>query len=222
MTMTKPKIKDPVSGFMHVFGAALSIAGSVLLLSRVFEAGGSAFHFVGFSVFGAGLVLLYSASSMYHLLNLKPRTMLVFRKIDHMMIFVLIAATYTPICLVPLNGPWGWWLFAAVWASAVTGIVMKAVFFNAPRWLNTLSYVLLGGACVTCIYPITRTIPPGGLLFLLAGCVFYSAGAVIYATRWPARNARYFGFHEIFHIFILLGSLCHFLMMYVYLIPIAV
>lgn len=222
MAVLKARIKDPVSGFMHAFGAALSAVGSVLLLVRAFEQGNSAYHVVGFSVFGAGLVLLYSASSIYHLLNLKPRTMLVFRKIDHMMIFVLIAATYTPICLVPLNGPWGWWLFAAVWACAIAGIVMKALFFNSPRWLYTLSYVLLGGACITCIYPIMRAIPAGGLLLLLAGCVLYSAGAVIYATRWPARNARYFGFHEIFHIFILLGSLCHFLMMYLYLIPISV
>lgn len=222
MTTLKPKIKDPVSGFMHVFGVALSMAGILLLLTKAIASGDTAWHYVGFSVFGAGLILLYSASSIYHLLNLKPKTMLVFRKLDHMMIFVLIAATYTPICLVPLNGPWGWWLFGAVWACAITGIVLKAFFINVPRWLYTLSYLLLGWACVICIYPMLRTIPTGGLLLLLAGGIFYSTGAAIYATKWPGRNARYFGFHEIFHVLIILGSFCHFMMMYFYLIPMAV
>lgn len=222
MTVTKTKVKDPVSGYMHVLGVAFSISGIILLLLRAAEIGGSIWHFLGFSIFGAGLILLYSASSIYHLLNLKPKAMLVFRKIDHIMIFVLIAATYTPICLIPLHGPWGWWLLGAVWVSAITGMVLKAVFFNAPRWLYTVNYLLLGWACVICIVPILRTIPPGGLILLLAGGIAYSLGAVFYATKWPGRNARYFGFHEVFHILILIGSLCHFMMIYLYLVPMAV
>lgn len=222
MTVLRARIKDPVSGFTHAFGVLLSIAGILLLLSRAFAFGDSALHYVGFSVFGAGLILLYSASSIYHLLNLKPKAMLVFRKIDHMMIFVLIAATYTPICLVPLNGPWGWWLVGAVWSCAAAGIVLKAVCFNAPRWLYTLAYVLMGWACVICIYPMAKTIPLGGLILLFTGGLAYSVGALIYAVKWPRRNARYFGFHEIFHVLILVGSLCHFLMMYIYFIPMPV
>lgn len=222
MAVIRAKVKDPVSGYTHAFGAALSILGLLMLLLRARAAGGSAWHYTSFAVFGAGLILLYSASSAYHLLNLRPAKMIVFRKIDHIMIFVLIAATYTPICLIPLRGPWGWWLFGAVWACAAAGIVMKALFFNLPRWLYTLNYLLLGWACVICIYPIVKTIPPGGLGLLLAGGVAYTSGAVIYATKWPGRNAKYFGFHEVFHILILLGSLCHFLMMYLYLTPIQV
>jgi hemolysin III len=222
LTIIKAKVKDPVSGYTHAFGVALSVIGIIMLLVKATAAGDSAWHFVGFSVFGAGLILLYSASSLYHLLNLKPAPMLIFRKIDHIMIFVLIAATYTPICLIPLNGLWGWWLFGAVWGSAVAGIVMKALFFKTPRWLSTANYLVLGWACVICIAPILHTIPSGGLILLLAGGIAYSAGAVIYAAKWPRRNARNFGFHELFHILILIGSLCHFLMMYIYLIPMTV
>jgi hemolysin III len=222
MATHRTKVKDPVSGYMHVFGVALCIVGLIVLFIKCSAVGASTWHYVSFSIFGAGLILLYSASSIYHLLNLKPATMLVFRKIDHIMIFVLIAATYTPICLIPLHGPWGWWLLGAVWVCAITGMVLKALFFNAPRWLYTLSYVLLGWASVICIYPLIKTIPLGGLLFLLGGGIAYSAGAVFYATKWPGRDARYFGFHEIFHILIIIGSLCHFLMMYYYLVPIKV
>lgn len=219
MSITKPKLKDPVSGFLHVFGAALSVVGLILLLVKTASTGGTAWHYASFTVFGAGLILLYSASSIYHLLNLKEKTMLVFRKIDHIMIFVLIAATYTPICLLPLRGPWGWGLFAAVWASAVAGIVLKAVFFQTPRWLYTACYVLMGWACVICIVPIVQAIPLGGLLWLLGGGIAYSLGAVFYATKWPGRNAKWFGFHEVFHVLILIGSLCHYLLVYLYLVP---
>jgi hemolysin III len=222
MSTLRVKAKDPFSGYSHAFGAALSVLGLILLLSKSAATNASAWHYVGFTVFGAGLILLYSASSVYHLLNLKPKSMLVFRKIDHMMIFVLIAATYTPICLIPLNGPWGWGLFGAVWGSAAAGIVMKALFFKAQRWLYTVNYLLMGWACVICIAPMLRTIPAGGLMLLLAGGVAYSAGAVFYATKWPGRNAKVFGFHELFHVLILIGSLCHFLMMYLYLIPMSV
>lgn len=219
MAIVKSKIKDPISGFLHVFGAALSIVALALLLVKAGRNGGSAWYYIGFSVFGAGLILLYSASSTYHLLNLKDRTMLVLRKIDHIMIFVLIAATYTPICLIPLRGPWGWGLLGAVWGFAIVGIVLKAVFFQAPRWLYTACYVALGWSCVICIVPILRAVPLGGLLLLLGGGIAYSLGAVVYAAKWPGRDARWFGFHEIFHILILLGSLFHFLMVYLYLTP---
>jgi hemolysin III len=217
MATLRTKVKDPFSGYSHAFGVALSALGLLLLLMRAAANGASAWHFVSFSVFGAGLILLYSASSLYHLLNLRPGKMLVFRKIDHIMIFVLIAATYTPICLIPLRGPWGWWLFGAVWTCTAAGIIMKALFFKAPRWLYTVNYLLISWACVICIAPMLRTIPVGGLILLLAGGVSYSVGAVVYATKWPGRSARIFGFHELFHVFILIGSLCHFLMMYLYL-----
>ena len=217
MNTANRKVKDPVSGYLHVMGALLSALGLLLLLGKATAAGGSPWHYVSFSVFGAGLILLYTASSVYHLLNLKPAAMLVFRKLDHIMIFVLIAATYTPICLLPLRGPWGWGLLGAVWGCAIAGIVMKALFFKAPRWLYTVCYVLLGWSCVICVVPMLRTIPPGGLLLLLGGGIAYSLGAVFYATKWPGRNARWFGFHEVFHVLILVGSLCHYLMVYLYL-----
>ncbi len=217
MSISKRKLKDPVSGFLHVLGVALSVAAIVSLLMKTIAIDSSVWRYIGFSVFGAGLILLYSASSIYHLLNLSDKAMLVFRKIDHIMIFVLIAATYTPICLLPLRGPWGWSLLGAIWGFAVLGIVLKAVFFHAPRWLYTACYVAMGWACVVCIVPILRTIPTGGLLWLLGGGIAYSLGAVIYALKWPGRDAKWFGFHEVFHVLILIGSWCHFMMMFFFI-----
>ena len=213
------KVKDPVSGYMHVFGTALSAVGLVLLLMKSYAYGASVWHYVAFSIFGAGMILLYSASSTYHLLNLQPKTMLILRKIDHIMIFVLIAATYTPICLIPLRGPWGWSMFAVVWGFSALGMVFKAVWFDAPRWLYTLCYILLGWSSVICIYPLIKSVPVAGLLWLLAGGIAYSVGAVCYATKWPGKEAKYFGFHELFHVLIIVGTFCHFMMMYLYLTP---
>ncbi len=212
------RIKDPVSGFLHVLGAGLSVAALVALVVGAARTA-TPWHIVGFAIFGAGLILLYSASSIYHLCNLGERAMLVLRKIDHCMIFVLIAATYTPICLIPLHGAWGWTLFGIVWGFAALGIVLKAVFFHAPRWLYTVCYVALGWACLICVVPLLRTVPAGGLLWLLAGGVAYSVGAVGYALKWPLRDAKWFGFHEVFHVLILVGSFCHFMVMWAYLLP---
>lgn len=215
--MIKFRMKDPVSGLTHAFGAGLSVAALVLLLEKTLRLGASGWHIASFAVFGAGMVLLYSASATYHLLNLRAQTMRLLRKLDHIMIFVLIAATYTPICLIALRGPWGWALFGAVWGLAALGIVFKAIWFDAPRWLYTLCYVLLGWACLACVVPLVRAMPADALIWLAGGGVAYTLGAVGYALKWPGRNNRWFGFHEVFHIYILAGTLCHFVMMYRYL-----
>lgn len=215
--MLLARMKDPVSGLTHGLGAALSVFGSILLLGKSLQAGNTPWHIVSFSVFGLGMLLLYSASSIYHLLNLGAGAMRVLRKLDHSMIFVLIAATYTPICLISLRGPWGWALFGAVWGLSIMGIVFKAVWFDAPRWAYTLSYVALGWACVVCIVPLVHALPLGALLWLAAGGVAYTLGAVGYALKWPGKENRWFGFHEVFHVYILAGTFCHFMMMYWYL-----
>ena len=212
------KVKDPVSGYLHLFGIGLSVAALAVLVAQA-ALHASPWHVVGFSIFGAGLILLYGASTVYHLARVSERATLVLRKIDHCMIFALIAATYTPICLIPLRGAWGWTLFGVVWGLAITGIVLKAVFFQAPRWLYTLCYVALGWSCLICIAPLLRALPAGGLLWLLGGGVAYSVGALCYGLKWPLRNARWFGFHEIFHILILAGSFCHFWLMFRYVLP---
>jgi hemolysin III len=132
------------------------------------------------------------------------------------MIFVLIAGTYTPICLVPLRGAWGWSLFGIVWGMALVGLVLKLFWIQAPRWLSTSIYLLMGWICVIAIYPIVQTVPTGGVIWLAMGGLFYSIGAIIYGIKWPDPFPRVFGFHAIWHLFVLGGSFCHFWMIYSY------
>lgn len=208
------KIKDPISGFSHAFGAVLSIAGLVILI--VFAAiCGTAWHVVSYTIFGVGLILLYTFSSLYHLLNLKEKAMNVFRKFDHIMIYILIAATYTPVCLTVLRGPWGWSIFGVVWFLAVLGIILTSVWIKAPRWLTTSIYIGMGWIVIVAIYPMIKIFSSLNALnllwWLVAGGIFYTIGGIIYGLKWPHLKNKYFGFHEIFHIFILLGSICQYI-----------
>ena len=218
------KIKDPVSGFTHLLGAVLSIAGLVLMIINcAIYSNEKAWDIVSCTIFGTGLILLYTFSSLYHLLNLKEKGTRVFRKFDHIMIYILIAATYTPICLGPLRGGWGWSIFGIVWGLAILGTILTAVWINAPRWLTTSIYVAMGWLVVIAAFPMIRifsVIPQGmeALSWLLAGGIFYTIGALIYGFKWPKINTKYIGFHEIFHIFVMLGSFCQFWFIFHYLI----
>lgn len=216
------KVKDPVSGFSHLIGAILSVAGLVLLIVFAAKFGEGAWDVVSFTIFGVGLFLLYTFSSLYHLLNVGPTATRVFRKFDHIMIYVLIASSYTPICLGPLRGPWGWSIFGVVWGLAIIGIILTAVWINAPRWLTTLIYLAMGWTVIIAIYPMITIFKElnavNSLWWLVAGGLFYTVGAVIYGLKWPHLKNKYFGFHEIFHIFVMLGSLCHFWFIFHYLL----
>lgn len=177
---------------------------------------------MSFTIFGVALVLLYLFSTLYHLLNLGKKGTNVFRKFDHMMIYVLIAATYTPICLGPLRGPWGWSIFGVVWGLAVLGIILTAVWIKAPRWLTTSIYVGMGWLVVVMAYPLLKTFQElnalPSLLWLLAGGIFYTIGGVIYGLKKAPFTTKHFGFHEIFHIFVMLGSFCQFWFIFHYLL----
>lgn len=209
------KIKDPISGFTHLFGAIASIAGlAILIVMAAFNSDEKGWDIVSFSIFGTGLILLYTFSSLYHLLNVGETATRVLRKFDHIMIYVLIAATYTPICLGPLRGGWGWSIFGIVWSLAVIGIVLSAIWIKAPRWLTTGIYLTMGWTVIIAIYPMITIFNSLGALtslwWLLAGGVFYTIGAIIYGLKWPPLKNKYFGFHEIFHIFVMLGSFCQY------------
>lgn len=210
------KLRDPISGLTHFFGLLISIAGLVILVYLAAKRA-TPWHIVSFSIFGASLILLYGASSMYHLLPLSEKGIRILRKIDHMMIFVLIAGTYTPVCLVPLRGPWGWSLFGSVWGIALIGMILKIVWLDAPRWFSTCVYVLMGWLVVIAFLPLARSMPPAGLEWLAAGGVLYTVGAVIYGTKRPRISLKWFGFHEIFHLFVLCGSFAHFWLMLKYI-----
>ena len=142
------KVKDPVSGFTHLLGAVLSVLGLVLMIIYcAIYSNEKAWDIVSCTIFGTGLILLYTFSSLYHLLNLKEKGTRVFRKFDHIMIYILIAATYTPICLGPLRGGWGWSIFGIVWGLAILGTILTAVWLDAPRWLTTSIYIAMGNNC---------------------------------------------------------------------------
>ena len=174
------KVKDPVSGFTHLLGAVLSVLGLVLMIIYcAIYSNEKAWDIVSCTIFGTGLILLYTFSSLYHLLNLKEKGTRVFRKFDHIMIYILIAATYTPICLGPLRGGWGWSIFGIVWGLAILGTILTAVWLDAPRWLTTSIYIAMGWMVIIAAFPminIFSAIPKGmeALGWLLAGGIFYT------------------------------------------------
>ncbi|HYF79495.1 MAG TPA: hemolysin III family protein [Symbiobacteriaceae bacterium] len=209
------RLKDPVSALTHWLGAALAIAGLVALLVAT-APDGTRWQLVSFAVFGASMIMLYTASAVYHSVPERGtgKLNLVLRKLDHIMIYILIAGTYTPFCLIPLRGVWGWSLFAAIWACAVGGFFLKLFWMSAPRWLYTGIYVMMGWLIVVATYPLLQTVSRAGLLWLLAGGLAYTFGAVLYATKWPKLWPGVFSFHEVWHLFVMAGTICHFFSIY--------
>lgn len=208
-------LRDPVSGLTHLIAAILAVFATIFLILRVVDPV-LPWHIVTFSIFGGGMILLYTASTLYHWLPVSEKWIRFLRRVDHSMIFFYIAATYTPICLIPLRGPWGWSLFGVIWGLAVAGIVMKIFWLSAPRWLSTAIYIAMGWLVLVGIYPLVQALSTGALFWLALGGVVYTLGAVIYATKWPNPIPKHFGFHEIFHLFVIGGTACHFVVMYYY------
>ena len=207
---------EPFNSYSHLLGVLLAIAGLIVL---VVVSGDDPRRVVGFSIYGASLILLYLASTVYHwaLVPLAQRKWL--NRIDHVAIFVLIAGTYTPVCLVTLRGGWGWSMFALVWTVALAGTIVKLFVRRLPRWVTAALYLSMGWLAVIATVPMVRAVPTAGLLWLVAGGLLYTTGAVIYATRRPNPFPRVFGFHEIFHLFVLGGSVAHFVFMLRYVAP---
>ena len=208
---------EPFNCYSHLAGVLLAIAGLIVL---VVISGDDPRRVVGFSIYGGSLILLYLASTVYHwaLVPLAQRKWL--NRIDHVAIFLLIAGTYTPVCLVTLRGGWGWSMFGIVWTVAIAGTVVKLFAPRLPRWVTAALYIAMGWLAVIATVPMVRAVPTAGLLWLVAGGLLYTTGAVIYATRRPNPFPRVFGFHEIFHVFVLGGSVAHFVFMIRYVAPV--
>ncbi|MBE6068700.1 MAG: hemolysin III family protein [Clostridium lundense] len=213
------KFREPISGLTHLIGAVISLVGMILLIWRESTVPKpEPLAYVAIAMFGLSLILLYTASTVYHLVRASEGVIKFLRKLDHSMIFVLIAGTYTPICLIALHGSLRWAMFIGIWACAIMGIVFKMVWFNAPRWISTLSYVLIGWISVFLIPALSKTMSIGGIVLLFLGGVSYTLGAVIYATKWPRIKSNIFGFHEIFHLFVMAGSFFHYFMVFKYML----
>jgi len=211
------RFREPVNALSHMAGSLASLAGLTLMVVMA-AIKADTWHVVSFAVFGTTLVFMYTASFLYHGLNLSARSLARFRRIDHIMIFLVIAGSYTPLCLVPLRGPWGWSLFGIIWGLAVAGIIIKLFWMNLPRWISTLIYLGMGWLCVAAVFPLMRILDPAPLIWLALGGVCYSAGAVVYVLKRPDPFPGVFGFHEIWHMCVLLGSACHFWLVFRYLI----
>lgn len=205
----------PWSAITHGLGAVLAVVGTVLLCVRAakWDLGPWA---SAFGIYGASMIVLYTASCLYHCVNTSVRGRLALRKWDHCSIYLLIAGTYTPVCLLPLRqaGGWGWSLFGVIWGLALAGIVMTLFWVNAPRWVTAGIYIFMGWLAILAIYPLWQTVGAEGVAWLLGGGILYTIGGVCYALKWPGRDNPRFGCHEIFHLFILAGSICHFVMVY--------
>jgi hemolysin III len=168
------------------------------------------------AVFAVSMVLLYTASTVYHALDISPKVNKLLRKVDHMMIFVFIAGTYTPICVLVLGGRGGFMLLSLVWGIALAGILMKALWINCPKWVSSAVYIAMGWVCLFAFRNISAALPRTAFAWLLAGGVIYTLGGILYALKLPIfrRLPRYFGAHEIFHLFVMGGSCCHYVLMY--------
>lgn len=211
-------IREPINGFTHLGGAILSFAGLLAMVIKTTLTSPSPVDLAAVIIFGTSLILLYSASATYHLVMASDKVIAFLRKIDHSMIFILIAGSYTPFCLIGLKGTQGWVLFSIISTIAVCGVLFKMIWFNCPRWISTCIYIGMGWIAVFVIKPLYQAIPFGGVMLLVLGGVFYTIGAVIYGIKPKALQFKSLGFHEIFHIFIILGSLCHFFAVFKYVI----
>lgn len=210
-------IREPGSAITHFIAMMLTVFAAAPLLVKS-ALSDTANMLPAMTIFILSMVLLYGASATYHSLNIGGRALRIFRKVDHMMIFVLIAGSYTPVCLIVLGGKIGYTLFAVVWGIAIAGMLLKACWVTCPKWFSSIIYIAMGWVCVFVFGPLWNTLPHNAFLWLLAGGIIYTIGGVIYALKLPLFNSRhtFFGSHEIFHLFVMGGSLCHFIFMYHY------
>lgn len=210
-------IREPGSAFTHFIAMMMAVFAAVPLLVKAGITSGGR-EFAAMLIFITSMILLYGASTLYHSVNLSGKALRIFRKLDHMMIFVLIAGSYTPVCLIVLGGELGYTMLAVVWGIAFTGMAIKAFWITCPKWFSSIIYIAMGWVCVFVFGQLLNSLPFSAFLWLLGGGVIYTIGGIIYALKLPIFNARHkgFGSHEVFHLFVMGGSVCHFIFMYLY------
>ena len=211
-------IREPINGITHMIGAVLSLFALVAMISKVWIMGGSKIVLGSVIFFGVSMILLYSASATYHSVMANEKIIKRFKRLDHSMIFVLIAGSYAPFCLVALHGKIGMKLFLAVTICAAIGIIFKLCWVTCPKWLSSVMYIGIGWFAIFAIYPMSQVLELPALILLVLGGVLYTIGGVIYALKSKKIKIGKFENHEIFHIFIMLGTLCHFICVFKYII----
>lgn len=215
----KTHVKDPGSAITHFIGMLMAIFAAVPLLIKAAREP-ERIYIISIAIYAVSLILLYAASTTYHTFDKSPRINTILKKIDHMMISVLIAGSYTPICLLVLPRKIGVLLLSIVWGIAIVGILIKAFWVYCPKWVSSVLYIGMGWTCVLAFTQILNSMSAAAFGWLLAGGLIYTIGGVIYALKLPIFNNRHknFGSHEIFHLFVMGGSVCHFIVMYVFVL----
>lgn len=211
----KFKLKEPGSSITHFIGMMMAAFAATPLLIKA-ATNPDQLHVISLTVFIVSMILLYGASTLYHSLNLSEQTNKILKKMDHMMIFILIAGSYTPVCVIVLGGKTGMLLLTLVWGIAIAGILIKAFWINCPKWFSSILYIAMGWLCVLSFTQLINSLSASAFHWLLAGGIIYTVGGIIYAMKLPIFNSRHpqFGSHEIFHLFVMGGSICHFIFMY--------
>lgn len=219
ITKSRNIFKEPGSAITHLIGILLSVAGAIPILRKA-SLGGHILPVVASGIFILSMALLYLASTLYHSIYASGAVTSILKKFDHIMIYVLIAGTYTPVCLLALPKQSGIPLLVLIWSLAVCGFILTAFWVTSPKWLNSTIYILMGWLCLFAFKPLFASMSFTAFAWLFAGGVIYTIGGVIYALKLPVFNKihKNFGSHEIFHLFVLGGSLCHYYMIYAYLL----
>ena len=224
MNMGKLKIKDPGSAITHFIAMIMAVFAAVPLLHRALEKPDH-IHVIALGIFIVTMILLYAASTTYHTVNSTPRINKILKKLDHCMISVMIAGSYTPVCLIVLHNRTGYLLLSVVWLVALFGILLKLCWINCPKWVSSILYIVMGWSCLLAFPQIIHALPMAAFAWLLAGGLIYTAGGIIYSLKVRRFNEKHrmFGTHEIFHLFVMGGSICHFIVMFQYVsaMPIA-
>lgn len=211
--------KDPGSAITHFIGMVLIAFAMIPLLWHTFhQSSSTVISLVSMFIFCISMFLLYTASTSYHTFSLTQKMNRRLKKCDHMMIFVMIAGSYTPVCIIVLKNPVGYQMCAAVWAMAILGMCLKAFWVDCPKWFSSILYIGMGWTCIFAMAQIYASLTTSAFAFLVAGGVLYTVGGVVYALKLPLFDKKHknFGTHEIFHVFVLLGSFCHYIFMYAF------
>lgn len=210
------RIKEPGSAITHFIAAILTLVGTSPLMMRAHQNNADNMSAIALIVFCTSMFLLYMSSTILHTFDISPSVNEMLQKLDHAMIYVLIAGSYTPVCLIPLRGKTGYTLLAIVWTIAILGIIFKLIWIKCPKWLGSSIYIALGWACLGAFPAILKALTTVEFAWLLAGGIIYTIGGVIYALKLSIFNKKhkFFGSHEIFHLFVMAGSFCHFVVMF--------
>ena len=212
------KLREPINAITHLAGAGLSLIALIAMLAKVISSNPTTTAILSVIIFGISLILLYTTSGTYHGITSNEKVISIFQKLDHSMIFVLIAGSYAPFCLISLKNSIGLPMLLIMFTIAIIGIIFKLCWFDCPRWLQTSMYIGMGWASIFMLKPLCANLPTMSIFWLVVGGVLYTIGGIIYGAKPKKLKIGKFEFHEIFHIFIILGSLSHFISVFCYVI----